>query len=64
MIEIIGDNTLYVNGYYISIGAVKYYDGVAVPRYNVSKNCLSGELLFESWSFKETINYIEENTHE
>lgn len=62
MIKIIGDNTLFVNNYYINIGAVIYYENVPVPKFKVSKEIIGGVVLFESYSFKETMEWIEENT--
>lgn len=61
MIKIIGDNTLFVSNYYINIGAVTYYENVPVPKYKVSKEIIGGDVLFESYSFKETMEWIEGN---
>lgn len=59
MIKIIGDNTLLVNNYYINIGAVIYYENVPVSKFKVSKEPM-GDALFECYSFKETMEWIEE----
>lgn len=61
MISIIGDNTLFVNNYYLNIGAVIYYENVPVAKYKVSRDTM-GDVLFECYSFKETMKWVEENT--
>lgn len=61
MIKIIGDNTLLVNSHYVNIGAVTYYENVPVAKYKVSKEPIGSDVLFESYSFKETMEWIEES---